>query len=110
MGMTIEVAIKQIIECKAFKQCDTEKDSEAFEVAIDTMRKYQMFQIDYEARLKADLVAMLIELQSDIEKESWSLEAYVEDSDSREVDLDDVDKLIQQKINELEGNEIYESK
>ena len=44
MGMSIDEAIEQIIECKAYKQCDTEKDSEAFEVAIDTMRKYQKIE------------------------------------------------------------------
>ena len=32
----------------------------------DTMRKYQMFQIDYEARLKADLVAMLTDLKKNL--------------------------------------------
>lgn len=47
MGMTIDEAIEQIIECKAYKQCDTEKDSEAFEVAIDTMRKYQKIEDIY---------------------------------------------------------------
>ena len=44
MGMTIDEAIKQINECKAYKQCDMEKDSEAFEYAIDTMRKYQKIE------------------------------------------------------------------
>ena len=32
------------------------------------MRKYQLLQADYEARLKADLVAMLTEIQLEIEE------------------------------------------
>ena len=94
--MSIEVAIKQIIECKAFKQCDTEKDSEAFEVAIDTMRKYQMFQIDYEARLKADLVAMLTEIQLEIEESENCGKAF-------HLGLQMASNIIQQKINGLKG-------
>ncbi|MBR2555393.1 MAG: hypothetical protein IKE94_11065 [Aeriscardovia sp.] len=39
----------------------------ALEVSIDTMRKYQMLQADYETRLKADMVAMLTELKKEIE-------------------------------------------
>ena len=54
MGMSIDEAIEQIIECKAYKQCDTEKDSEAFEVAIDTMRKYRKITEIVEA-WKADV-------------------------------------------------------
>ena len=59
---------------------------------------------DYENRLKTDMVAMLTEIQLEIEEESWSLEAYVEDSDTREVDLDDVNRIIQQKIDKLKEN------
>lgn len=40
---------------------------EALQIAKDTLRKYQMMQADYETRLKADLVAVLeeIDLQFD---------------------------------------------
>ena len=40
----------------------------ALHMAIDTMRKYQMMQADYEARLKADLVAILDKIRADIIK------------------------------------------
>ena len=40
----------------------------ALEVSIDTMRKYQMLQADYETRLKADMVAMLTDIQLEIEE------------------------------------------
>jgi hypothetical protein len=36
---------------------------EFIECAIDTMRKYQMIQADYNARLKADMVAMFTDIQ-----------------------------------------------
>jgi hypothetical protein len=36
--------------------------------AIDTMRKYQQMQVDYETRLKADMVAMLTDIQLEIEE------------------------------------------
>lgn len=83
----------------------------ALDVAIDTVKREEMledwtkkcrkFEADYETRLKADMVAMLTDIQLEIEEESWSLEAYVEDSDSREVDLDDVNRIIQQKIDAM---------
>jgi len=38
---------------------DSRLTVDACEGAIDTMRKYQQLQADYEARLKADMVAML---------------------------------------------------
>ena len=36
--------------------------------AITFSRKYQMFQADYNVRLKADMVAMLTEIQLEIEE------------------------------------------
>ncbi len=37
-------------------------------LTIDIMRKYQMMQADYNARLKADMVAMLTEIQLEIDE------------------------------------------
>ena len=55
---------------------------------------------DYEARLKADLVAMLSEIQLEIEEESWGTRL---DGLEPAVDIVDVNMIIQQKIDKLKG-------
>ena len=64
-------------------------------LTIDTMRKYQQLQADYEARIKADMVATLEGLQQEIEEKAT------------QIGDDDwwlsYNWLIQQKINELKG-------
>lgn len=60
--------------------------------AIDTMRKYQQLQADYEKRLKADMVAMLDELD---------LELYEQYDDTDLIKVKYVRQAIQQKINLL---------
>ena len=45
----------------------------SLDVAIDTMRKYQQLQADYENRLKADMVAMLTEIQLEIDEKATEL-------------------------------------
>ena len=61
-------------------------------------------QANYLARLKAEKIAMLEELQDEIFKESWRLECICDDLDGSAVDLDDVNKIIQEKINSLKEN------
>jgi len=74
--------------------------------------KYQMMQADYETRLKADLVAMLTEIQLEIEEKypKCDLCEYFVDYDYDENDISeyrsvgsitDITDLIQQKINSL---------
>lgn len=41
---------------------------EALQTAKDTMHKYQLMQADYEKRLKADMMAMLTEIQLEIDE------------------------------------------
>ena len=66
MGMSIEEARYLIEHHKPNDVNNAYELGEAFCVAIDTMRKYQMMQADYEAKLKADMVAMLEKLKSEI--------------------------------------------
>ena len=105
MGMSIDKAIKQLetysIPCGKYK--------EAYDFAIDTMRKYQMMQADYEARLKADMVAMLSEIQLEIEELPTNRMAITDSSglicygySEYEPSAEDASKLIQQKIKALE--------
>ena len=71
------------------------EDIESLEMAIDTMRKYQMMQADYENRLKADLKAILVDLQLEIREHDpgcgW--DGYA--------DKNVIDCIIQQRINSL---------
>ena len=63
--------------------------------AIDCIIKYQQMQSNYENRLKADMVAMLTEIQLEIEELDTpnNSDAYMTCSD-----------IIQQKINSLQVN------
>ena len=65
MGMTIDEHIAQLKTLKSFHNGSY---GASINFAIDTMHKYQMMQADYENRLKADLKAILVELQLEIEE------------------------------------------
>ena len=67
---------------------------EALQIAKDTLRKYQMMQADYEARLRADMAAMLNEVKAEI------MNVYACDNDSKFVRMTCRD-IIQEKINSL---------
>ena len=58
----------------------------------------------YEARLKADMVAMLTEILLEIEEEKWALSNFDDIANDYVVDLEDVDRIIQEKINSLKEN------
>ena len=77
------------------------KMANAYAVAIDTMRKYQLMQADYENRLKADMVAMLIDLKNKLTDISWNIDMYDSDLDFECCYLNDIDEVIQEKINAL---------
>ena len=64
------------------------------------MGKYQMMQADYEARLKADLEAILVELQLEIEELciDYPLSEYEEDMNRG---IEKAADVIQEKINSL---------
>jgi hypothetical protein len=56
---------------------------------------------DYENRLKADMVAMLTELKNELTDISWNIDMYDDDLDFECCYLNDIDEVIQQKINSL---------
>lgn len=60
MGMTIDEHIAQLIRVKHYA---APRHYETLDMAIDTMRKYQQLQADYENRIKADMAAMLEDLR-----------------------------------------------
>ena len=49
-----------------YEQGTIGEQKEVLMFAVDTMRKYLMMQANYEARLKADMMAMLTEIQLEI--------------------------------------------
>lgn len=98
--MTIEEAIKEI---ESITVVTDEKQALAFALAVHTMKKYQMIQADYETRLKADLEAILTDLQLEIEEmDSRKGDCYFATPGC--VSRDTVVGLIQEKINELKEN------
>ena len=53
---------------------------------------------------KEDVVAMLEDLKQDIIAESWHIECYDVNANDLVVQISDVDKVIQQKIDTLKDN------
>ena len=72
-------------------------------VGIEHLRKYRQLQNDYEARLKADMVAMLTELQLEIEEMENPYTTRVSGcaQGGFERGARESQNLIQQKINSL---------
>ena len=93
MGMTIDKTIEFFNEL----ECYTPQAKDARDVAIDTMRKYQMLQTQYVERLRADMAAMLEDLRLDFQEAEL---AGVFDNKEL-IFADEVDDLVQQKINNL---------
>ena len=82
----------------------------ALDVAIDIVKREKMledwtkkcrkFEADYEARLKADMVKMLRELQTEIKHFMFDLNPHSSESDYA---CDYMLTVVQKKINELSG-------
>lgn len=115
MGMTIDESLENLKTLQADYQQfydDVWQDpeslgimAESLQVAIDTMSKYQQLQAAYEARLNADMVAMLTEIQLEMEEYEPK---WVENDDQAVASCrtwEDLDGLIQQKINDLVGKD-----
>lgn len=66
------------------------------------VREDYIHKADYENRLKADMVAMLEDLKQDFIAEAYGIEMNCTDY---VVNVADIDKIIQQKINDLRGVE-----
>ena len=77
---------------------------EALTLAKLVIKQYQMLKLDYNARLKADMAAMLTEIQLEIE------ELYPEHQCSGELTgfadaIETITPIIQQKINEIKADQ-----
>lgn len=92
-------------ECSlCYEQGNMGEQKEALRFAVNIMRNYQMMQADYNARLKADMVAMLTELKEKIDNETFDMcdGFYIHGKEKwLVVEKDDIDRLIQEKIKAL---------
>ena len=68
-----------------------------YQQIAQTLRKYQMMQSDYEARLKADMVAMLTEIQLEIAEFMGTVSPNYDEA------AQDISIVIQQKINSIKA-------
>ena len=98
MGMTIDEAIKEI---ESIAVVIDEKQALAFALAVHTMKKYQMLQADYEARLKADMAAILEEIDLQFDEICFSKKGEWKTVPEIKAEYK---AIIQQKINELKEN------
>lgn len=100
MGRLIEDIIQGLREtyviCRSVYAYDRKKYIDA---AIDRLSKYQMLKADYENRLRADIAAMLedLDLQIDEFDSGCGWDGYI-----KKIDLHE---LIQQKINAIKGDQ-----
>lgn len=77
-------------------------DFRAIETLVDCGKKYQLMQLEYDARLRADMVAMLTELQ--LECEENTVRWYVGRVDGKSDDvvlIETLNEIIHQKIDKL---------
>jgi hypothetical protein len=105
MGMSIDNSISLLedyLEWQKLHKMDGTGIDEATRNLLDVARKYQMMQADYKNRLKADMVAMLTEIQLEIEGLEVPLLYLAEDYEGGVLDCK---KIIQQKINALKGDQ-----
>ena len=99
MGMTIDEARTALGKERKYA---LHENKQAFDIAIDTMRKYQQLQANYETRLKADMVGMLEELKEQLREMH---EDFFETEHFDEAyGVSDAMDVIQQKIDALKGN------
>lgn len=75
----------------------------AFDIMLEeqTMRKYQLLQDNYEARLKSDMVAMLTDIQLEIEEHKMT--SGVTNQGTWNECIACCSRLIQEKINALKA-------
>lgn len=104
MGMSIDTVDKwlkiQRQNLIDFPEIGKDKKIESLDTAISYLEDYKQLQADYETRLKADMVAMLEDLRLDFQEAEL---AGVFDNKEL-IFADEVDYLIQQKINTLKGD------
>ena len=110
MGMLIDDikhCLKVMVDCEVCEECNLygttgtdHCEHDCICGALDIIDKYQLMQANYENRLKADMVAMLEDLKQDFIAEAYGIEM---DCTDYVVNVADIDKVIQQKIDALKA-------
>jgi len=109
MGMTIETAIRNLsmydvnecgnAELHTWYKGIEEDMEESFKVAIDTMRRYQMMELDR----KSEMMAMLEELKEQLRK--LHVDYFETEHFAEAYGLSDSIAIIQLKIDALKGEQ-----
>ena len=98
MGMTIEVDVDKL------KELLNENKIELTNNIISIVRENYIPKANYEIRLKADMVAMLTDIQLEIEEQNHKgSNCYRDGYTPYSEGLDDCKDIIQQKINALKA-------
>lgn len=89
-----------------------EQHAKEYRQILRYLAEYRLMQADYETRLKADMVAMLTDIQLEIEENSYPENVYGDEYGIDEViSTDEIYQFIQQKIDALKAeSEPQESK
>ena len=108
MGITDVEAMASLCRHNAeLKQCirDMQKELEDKDIELhidrETLLQEYIPRAEFEQRLKDDMVAMLEDLKQDFIAEAYGIEM---DCTDYVVNVADIDKVIQQKINALKEN------
>ena len=100
--MTKEEAIQWLKEFTWHEGEDVpiyDTDVEAINMGIKALET----RANYENRLKADMVVILIELKNELIDKSWNIDMYDDNLDFECCYLNDINKLIQQKIDKCKA-------
>lgn len=101
-GTDTDCNYNNCLDCSlCYEQGRIEEQKEALIFAIDTMHKYQQLQVEYETRLKADMIAMLTEIQ--LELEELRAKKHFQYKHGQEHGLNDALEIIQRNINALKS-------
>ena len=98
MGMTIE----------EYESSDLMAENEFLRKQLaEALKHRRMFEADYENRLKADMVAMLTDIQTEIEEKAIRKQGIDSgfEYDYEFISSEEVIEIIQQKINALRGTD-----
>ncbi len=99
MGITIDEAIKRYKSNAEYERTHGNlQGCLEFRQLAEWLKQYQELKADYENRLKADMVAMLTEIQLEIAEFMGTI------SPSYDEAAQDISLVIQQKIDKLKGD------
>ena len=104
MGMSIDEAIERYESNAEYERTHGNlQGCLEFRQLVEWLRKYQLMQADYENRLKADLVAILTEIQTEIDEIPINADNSEPFKLGQASAYDKCENLIYQKINAIKA-------